>query len=225
MLKDATYKEKFAMLARWMPAIVETVKKDLRNEHLKKDYAFVRYYFSGKNFNKLSTEELAQAYTHAIANGENAEELAEFVSNRWLLKHTDLYHYFEQQLTRINPNFSEIDLIDKSTSLNLMEDAIRQFGAAQTYLFCILNSVVFPDEIYELLNQRAEQNVQQTQVEAANQKELQSLEDMKRNCEQQVARLTDKYEKKLAGLQKKYTQDVANLKKQIVNLQRKLNPS
>lgn len=222
MLKETTYKAKFDMLASWMPLIVESVKKDLKNDHLKGDYAFFKHYFPGKNLNKLTTEELAQAYSNAIATSEKAEELAEFITNRWLIKHSDLYHYFEQELTKINPNFNDLDVLDKQTSLKLMEGSIQQHGAPHTYLFCILNSVVFPPEVFAKLSQLAEQAAKQAAAETTVKQEHESVEAMQRNYEQQIARLTDKYEKKLIGLQKKYTTDVEALKKQVANLQRKL---
>jgi hypothetical protein len=222
MLKDSTYKEKFATLSAWMPLIIETIKKDLKNEHLRKDPGFSRLYFPGKNPAKLTSEELSAAYLHAIADGENAEELAEFISNRWLLKNGDLYHYFEQELGKINPNFNEITDIDKPVATAIMEGAVKQFGAISTYLFCVLNSVVFPEEIYKKLSQDAIKREVEEKAEAmVSVKEL-SAEAMQRNHEQQVARLSDKYEKKILGLQKKYIQDVEILKKQIANLQRKL---
>jgi len=225
MLKNTTYKEKFAMLSPWMPFIVEAIKKDLKNDHLRKDMAFVRQYFAGKNTNKITTEDLVQAYTHALANEENGEDLAEFVSNRWLLKHSDLYHHFEQELTKIDPNFSDLEVMEKEPSMAIMEKAVKEFGAPETYLFCVLNSVVFPDEVYKLLNQRAEQHVKHSIAAAEEQKKQSSAEAIQQDFEQQISRLTDKYEKKLQGMQKKYNTDTEILKKQITNLQRKLNAS
>lgn len=225
MLKNTTYQEKFAILAPWMPSIIESIKKDIKNEHLKKDAAFFRHYFQGKNIAKLVAQELAPAYSHAIAHNEKAEELAEFVSNRWLLKHSDLYHYFEQELTKVAPNFSELEVLDTESSLNMMEKAIQQFGAPATYLFCVINSVVFPKEVYDTLRQRAEHHVEQSTQELAAKQEQMAADSMQNNYELQIARMTDKYEKKILGLQKKYTQDVESLKKQIVALQRKLQGS
>lgn len=222
MLKESTYKDKFAMLQNWMPVIADAIKKDLKNDHLKKDPGFSRLYFPGKNPAKLTSEELAEAYTRAIATEEGAEELAEFISNRWLLKHSDLYYFFEQELGKINPNFNEIKEIDKATATKIMEASVQQFGAVSTYLFCVLNSVVFPEEIYKKLSQDAVKRAEEEKVEAKASEEDASVEAMQRNHEQQIARLTDKYEKKILGLQKKYTIDVEALKKQIANLQRKL---
>ena len=223
MLKESTYKDKFNTLQIWMPLILDTIKKDLKNEHLKRDPGFSRLYFPGKNPAKLTTEELVDGYSQALANEENTEELAEFIANRWLLKHTELYHYFEQELGKINPNFNELKDIEKPVATKIMEGAVQQFGAISSYLFCVLNSVVFPEEIYQTLSKDADKHAKEKQVEEKVSAENASVEAMQRNHEQLVARLTDKYEKKILGLQKKYTQDVDTLKKQVANLQRKVS--
>jgi hypothetical protein len=222
MLKDSTYKEKFAMLQGWMPLIIDSIKKDLKNEHLKRDPGFSRLYFPGKNPSKLTIEELSDAYTQALAEGENTEELAEFIANRWLLKHSDLYYYFEQELGKINPEFSEIKDIDQQLATKIMEGATQQFGTISTYLFCVLNSVVFPDEIYKKLGHDAAKHAVEKKEEDKVSAENASAETLQRNQDQQMARVIDKYEKKIMGLQKKYLTDVETLKKQIANLQRKL---
>jgi hypothetical protein len=225
MLKNSTYKEKFALLTPWMPMILDSIKKDVKNEHLRKDWNFFNRYFTGKNLNKLSLEELATAYSQAITTGENAEELGEFLTNRWLLKHSDLYHYFEQELSKINNNFNELEMLDKELSENMMETAVQHFGAGKTYLFCVLNSVVFPEEVFKVLEKKAEIEASQKDSTLQMEKEERSLEAIERTSGQQIARLTDKYEKKLAGLQKKYVCDVEVLKKQVATLQRKLSAS
>lgn len=222
MLKESTYKEKFAMLKPWLPLIIETIKKDLKNEHLKRDPGFVRQYFPGKNAAKLTLDELVEAYTKAIFDGENGEELAEFIANRWMLKHTDIYHYFEQELSKINPNFSELQDIDKPTATKIMDGSMQQFGSIASYIFCIFNSVVFPEDVYKQLGTHASKTAVEKKEEDKKNDAEASLETLKRNYEQQIARLVDKYEKKILGLQKKYVIDVDTLKKQIANLQRKL---
>ena len=52
MLKETGYQEKIEIVAPWLDEIVETVKKDLKNEHLKVDKAFCKKYFLGKVLNK-----------------------------------------------------------------------------------------------------------------------------------------------------------------------------
>ena len=98
----------------------------------------------------------------------------------------------------------------------------KQFGAAQTYLFSVLNSVVFPDAIFKEMETKARQEQHTVGEEKKRQDEQLSADAMKREHEREVARLTDKYEKKLIGLQKKYVTDVESLKKQVSLLQRKL---
>lgn len=223
MLKEATYKEKFVLLADWLPNIIETIQKDLKNEHLKNDPRFTKTYFNNKNPHKLTTAELTSGYNQALNSEENAEPLGEFIANRWMIRHTDLYHFFEERLRRINPNFTEMTEIEPHAARTLMEDAINEFGARNVYLFSIINSVVFPAQIYEQLRRRAHESAEIERVEAEIQAEKHSIESMQQSHEQQIARLTDKYEKKIQGMQKKYTLDVEALKKQIASLQRQLH--
>ena len=100
MTDDSTYKEKFANLKSWIATIIEDIKKDLKNEHLKKDFQFIKNYLGSKNVNKVTNEDLVEAYAKAIAEDDNSEQIGEFISNRWMIKHTDIYHYFEKCLTR-----------------------------------------------------------------------------------------------------------------------------
>jgi hypothetical protein len=223
MIKNTTYKEKFSMLQPWMPLIIDSIKKDLKNEHLKNDPGFLRANFPGKNPSKLTLEELTDAYTKAIAEGEDPEQLAEYIANRWVLKHSDIYYYFEQELAKINPEFSEIKKIDQQLATKIMERAIQQFGTITTYLFCVLNSVVFPEDVYKQLSSNASRQATEKKEEVKADTEKASLETLKRNHDQDIARLVDKYEKKLLGMQKKYLADTEMLKKQIANLQRKLS--
>jgi len=223
MLKDTTYKEKCIMLKAWMPQIMETVKKDLKNEHLKNDYRFVKKYMSGKNVNKLSNEDFIQAYSLALDQEENAEEIAEFITNRWLLKNTELYDYFEKSLSQISSDFTQLTEIDAAKSQAIVDGAMTQFGAPRTYLFSVMNSVVFPKEIFEKLDKRAKEEQSKIHQEEAVHQERLAYDALKQHYEEQIARLTDKFEKKLIGLQKKYVLDTESLKKQITALQKKLN--
>ncbi len=222
MMKNITTKDKFAMLKPWMPLIVETIKKDLKNDHLKKDWAFAKKYLQGKNLHKVTSEELAEAYQNAIAEEETSEEIAEFVTNRWLLKHSDIYHFFEEQLKQITADFNELEEIDHQKASDIVKGSVAHFGAPNTYLFAVMNSVVFPKEVYDQLNKQAKAHVEQEAHQQTQAQERMTLETMQKSYEQQMARLTDKYEKKLAGLQKKYITDVEGLKKQIAALQRKV---
>jgi len=223
MLKDTTYKQKFAMLKFWMPTIVESIKKDLKNDHLRQDIVFFKKYFPSKNVAKLTSSELAEGYSRAMAEEENAEPLGEFLANRWLLKNTEIYNFFEVNLSKINPNFHEIKEIDAQKSKEIINDAIGQFGEPNTYMFSVLNAVVFPQEIYQELDHKAKESLKKEQMAAKSKEEQQSVEKVMKNYELQISRLTDKYEKKLIGFERKYHQDIEMLKKQINNLQKQLN--
>lgn len=48
MLKDTTYAEKMAMLKGWFETILQDIKKDIKNDHLKKDWNFAKSYFPKK---------------------------------------------------------------------------------------------------------------------------------------------------------------------------------
>jgi hypothetical protein len=222
MLKDATYKEKFVILKNWMPEIIETVKKDLKAEHLKKDWMFAKKYFPGINLNKVTNTELVAGYQSAMDGEEKGEEIAEFISNCWLLKNGELYHYFEEELTKVNPNFNEIKVLEPSKSQEISEKAIKQFGAYKTYLFTVLNSVAFQEKDLNNLKSLSEKDLKETENVEKVLVGKQNIEEVEKFYDVKIARLTDKYEKKISGLQKKYMQDVEAFKKQIAILQAKL---
>ena len=223
MLKNISNKERFLMIQEWIPTIIESIKKDLKNDHLKQDYVFVKKYLSNKNFQKASTEDLTNAYIKALQEEELADDIAEFMINRWLLKNTEIYNFFAQELQQINPDFTELEEIAHDASLDIIERANQQFGAPKTYLFSVLNSVVFSPEAFDQLAKRAENEKEEQRSQEESYKQQQSLESMQRNYDQQLARITDKYEKKLQGLQKKYLQDTESLKKQIAQLHKKIS--
>lgn len=221
MLKNATYKQKFQLLNPWMVSIVETVKKDLKNEHLRSDPAFCKQYLSG-NYQKATTEELAEAYAKALAADENSEALGEFITNRWLLKHTDLYDFFEQELIKIAPNFTELEEIPLTQGEKMAKAAAEEFGALPTYLFSVLNSVVLPKPVLAHLEKHSKEEAEHHHQTREKDAEEKTHKDLKTHFEQRIARLTDKYEKKLQGLQKKYMVDTEQLKKQVSLLQKKM---
>lgn len=222
MLKDTTYKEKCFILKPWMPQIIETVKKDLKNEHLKNDFKFFKKYFTGKNINKLTSQDFVQAYLSAIENEENAEEIAEFLTQRWLLKNTELYEYFEKALTRISSDFTQLTEIEIDQSKEILDEAIRLFGAPRTYLFSVMNSVVFSKDVYDRLNQTAEVAQKKNAQEEVEQQKSMAYESLKLHYEEQISRLKDKYEKKLLGMERKYFDDTEALKKQVASLQKRV---
>lgn len=227
MLKDTTFQEKFAILKNWLPVLVDEIKRDLKNEHLKHDHTFVKTYFNGKAVPKITPEELTEAYEKALIVDPRAEAIGEFIAQRWLAKNTDLYKFFSEELEKIAPNFSELELIHDELGLPLAASAVEQHGAVKTYLFSVLNSVVFSPALFDKLAEQAlaeaiEQS-RKTANSASEQEQTRSIDQLKSKYEQQITRLTDSYEKKLSGWQKKHFTEIEQLKKQIAALQRKLH--
>lgn len=222
MYKNASNKEKYAALQKWLPGILENIKKDLKNEHLRKDFAFVKKYFPSKNLNKITLEEMTEAYEQAIAQTDQGESLGEFITSRWLLNHSELYEFFESELSKISNDFTALEEIELQVAQDLVKKATQQFGSTPTYLFSVLNSVVFPSEVFHQMEKEAccEREMEESKKNEAGVKL--DLNASYANHEIEMARMKDKYEKKLSGLQKKYQVDVDNLKKQIAQLQRKL---
>lgn len=221
MLKETGYQEKIEMLAPWLEEIVDAVKKDLKNEHLKVDRSFCKKYFLGKNPVQVPINEMAEAYRIDIASGNAG--LGEFIATRWLLKNTDIYCYFEERIRAISSDFEALEELSEEVSLSLMQTSVKQFGAKKTYLFSVFNSVVFPPKIYAQLKEMAEVETAHTRAEEEVKKTAETCEMQEIRHKRETAALIDRYEKKLSGMQAKYLKDTASLKKQISTLQKKLD--
>lgn len=223
MYRDTTYKEKMTLLKEWGPAIFDEIKRDLKNEHIKQDYVFAKKYLGGKPAQRLTLDELVAGYLRAVEEEEQGEKIAEFIANRWMMKSSDVYGFFEKELSRINPDFNEIVELPEQESNKLIEQAIAEFGAPKTYLFAVINSVCFSKKQFEALKNKAETEKKREEEAFTKLQESASIEQLKKEFESKLSKMEEKYEKKLQGLEKKYVNDTASLKKQIANLSRKLN--
>lgn len=222
MYKDTTYSEKFTILKNWLPQILSEVRKDLRKDHWQQDPQFVKVYLGNKPQQKITQEDMTEGYTRALEKEEGAETIAEFISSRWLFKHSDIYHYFENELRKITQDFTQLNELEVTVAEPIAKKSCELFGAANTYLFCVMNSVVFPEKTFNSLRAVAEKETREHQEQAEKDLVLNSQEEIKRHYETQLARLTDRCEKKLAGMERKYFVDTEALKKQIRTLQKKL---
>lgn len=222
MYKDTTYKEKFTILKNWLPQILNEVRKDLRKDHWQQDPQFVKTYLGNKPQQKITQEDMVVGYGRALEKEEGAEIIAEFISSRWLFKHSDIYHYFENELRKVTQDFTQLTELDAAVAEPLAKKSSDLFGAANTYLFCVMNSVVFPEKVFNSLRSSAEKETRDHKDQAEKEQVLNSQEEIKRHYETQLARLTDRCEKKLAGMERKYFVDTEALKKQIRNLQKKV---
>lgn len=222
MSNEISNKERLVQLGVWLDEVIDAVKKDLKADHLKKDFNFCKKYFPGKNIHKLENQEIVAAYKEALMGEEEADALAEFIIHRWIFKNGEIYHFFEERLRKISPDFTEIVQLTDQQSDVLQQEAFKEFGALRTYLFSYLNGVAFSSEYFKKMAADALLEKKEKKIEEAQIFERRSLEDLKTSHATEISRLKDKYEKKLLGVQKKYTQDVDMLKKQLASVQRKL---
>ncbi len=220
MLKNATYVQKFTMLQSWLPAIIESIKKDLKNDHLRRNPGFIQQYFDVKILNKMGTESMSRGYAAALQAGDEA--VGQLITARWLLRHSDMYDFFENQLQTIDPNFTELEELQPEQGRALMELSVAEFGATLTYLFTILNSVVFDSVTLQQLAKLAESETAERAAKEQQQAGVKKEETTMRTLELELARSKDKYEKRIAGLERKYLQDTEMLKREVARLQRKL---
>lgn len=210
-------KNQFLELKDWMQDVLSTIKKDLKSDHLTVDPTFYKAHFGNRPPNRLSQEELLAAYEKELLEGTN-EELLEFAVNRWVFKHGDLYQHFADKLTQINPDFDQIKDLTEGQGLFILEGATEKFGAIETFLFSVLNGVVFPKKVLDTLRKGAEAERVAKAKTAVSEEERQNLEKILNIHQREVARLHDK----ITGVQKKYTTDTEALKKQIRALQKQL---
>ncbi len=218
MIKEDPYQVKFSKLQPWISDIFQAIRKDLRNEHLLKNPAFVNKHFPKRPLDKLTIHELSSAYLKDIADGD--QELGEKITARWVLKNGELYQFFVAELTKINPKYDEIEALPEDVSSFLLNTAISQFGAGKVYIFAIMNAVVFTEEQLSKLREiaLAEKAAEKPQEETL---KFASVESVKEHYEKEIRKLTEKYEKRMQGAERKYFQDVEGLKKQIAQLHKK----
>lgn len=220
--QQLSHKEKFNLIRPWLSDVFTEIKKDLKQEHLIKDRAFFNKYFKGKTINKLTSDELVEAYYQAIQDEENGEAIGEFVFERWLLKNTDLYHFFDHELSKISDDFTTLKILDPSLGAILRENSCKKFGPEKTYIFSILNGVVFDGATLQSMHEEASKIKRDSLEQEKIKKENEDIETRIRDNEIQMARLKDRYEGRLAGWERKYDKDVTALKKQVAHLQRQL---
>jgi len=214
-------KNEFELIQPWIPSVLEVIKRDIKVDHLPANPAFIKTHFGNRLLNRLKMEEIFEAYQKELLSG-NAS-LIEWVVNRWVFKHGDIYSHFAERLSAINEDFTTLVSLTESQSEQVLQGAAGKFGSLPVYLFSVLNRVVFPASIFARLRHAAEQE-EFAQKEAAKQaRAQQTLEQDVARYQRELTRLHEKYEQKIAGILKKYAIDVEGLKKQIRSLQQKLH--
>lgn len=209
----------FHTLQPWLSQILYTIKKEIKLEHLSKSPAFFKANFGNRPLNRVTNEEICSAYEKELLKGN--QEMEEWVINRWVFRHGDIYQHFADRLSQINPDFFQIKNLDDSQSEKVLLGAPEKFGSLAVYLFAVLNGVVLSLSALEKLRQNAEKEEKIRQEHESKATNHASLEEMLENQKNEMLRLEKKYEEKLAGVVKKHSLDVEALKKQIRALQSK----
>lgn len=213
----------FTHVRPWMGQILQSIKKDIKTDHLPGDKSFYKAHFGARSLNKLTQQEIFAVYEKELLAGN--QDLIEWVVNHWVFKHGDIYRHFAERLGQINPHFQEIESLTDQQAEQILAGAIEAYGATSTYLFARLNAVVFPDAIFEKLHRDALAETRSQEQMQQQKEEKESQEQLVARHQREMARLQEKYEDKLAGVQRKYTMDTEALKKQIRSLQQQINSS
>ena len=221
MLQKEIYQDVFGQLEQWSDEIFSVIKKEIKNDYMRHNPQFFRKYFAKKDPAKLTAQELGAACLQEVKEGN--EELGEWLISRWLVKHGDMYQFFATELSKINPQFDEIEVISDEASEALVRVSSEQFGLTTTYVFCVLNQVRLASGSFEKLRKDAE--TEKNTVKPVEEKASEGVEATIKRYEGIVQKLTEKYEKRLQGLEQKYFNDVEGLKKQIAQLHRRLSGS
>lgn len=213
-IKDVPFTEKMRWLAPYHRELLDSVKKELKQEHLATDRAAHKKLFGNKPVHRISLDELVGAYSPMLTH---FEELGEFIASRWIFKHAEIYEYFSEQLESSVGEFEHLHQLDAALARELVDGALALFSAREVFCFCVLNSVVLPPEEFLLLEQRAKEGGAPQPVSSNEEPETQKLWRS-----EEVERLEQRYLKRIAGLERKFHSEVAQLKRQIAALSRKV---
>lgn len=211
-IKDATYLQKMELLVPYHREILDSVKKDLKREHIGKDKSAHKQLFKSRPLHRIELEELLTVYSPLLLT---REDFGEFVASRWILKNIEIYEFFGKKLEQIEGNFDQLTQLDEAFARSTVQGAIEQFGPRATYFFCVLNSVVLPSGEFRILEELSK-SAEPAQISANSENGQGSVFG-----EQHVRRLEERYRQKLAGLERRYSAEVAALKKHISHLSKK----
>lgn len=210
-----TWAGRYSLLTPWFFDIMNVVKKDCKNEHLKLNPGFVREHFSGMPLHRITIEEMRAVYLRLILGGN--DQLAEFVSNRWLFRNMELYNFFEQALSEVSPDFEKIPELTQEQAEKLIQQASEKFGCENVFCFVVVNEVVIPQDVFNKLQRQA------VEALAKRQKEEEDGECTSQDkWRQEIERLKERQEKKIQEMIKRQQQEVQRLNSEIAKLKEAL---
>jgi hypothetical protein len=211
-----TWSGKFSLLSPWFSDILAAVKRDCKSEHLSVDPYFVRKHFAGKPVQRISLEEMRAVYMREILSGQ--DKVAEFIANRWLFRHMELYRFFEEELGKISPEFDKINELTVEQGDGVIQKAKERFDCEEIFIFTIINDVAFPEPIFEKLQKEALETLAERQKNAPPLAE----DDETERFRQEMDRMKEKHEKKLQEVAKRHGQETARLNAEISELKKTL---
>ncbi len=213
-------KNQFETIQPWIGVVLNAIKKDIKTDHLPAKPGFIKAHFGNRSVHRLTLEEIFDAYAKDLLAGD--QELSEWVVNRWVFKHGDIYSHFAERLGQISQNYSAIESLSEAQSEEILEGVAQKFGALPVYLFSVLNGVVFPEGVFARLRVAAQEEEARLEAQEKGAEETRKGAQTAEAYQRELARLHEKYEGKIAGVMKKYTTDVEALKKQIRSLQKQI---
>ncbi len=219
MKTNATYADKFSALAPWFDRIISSIRRECKQEHLKADPGYVRKFFNGKPLNQISVDEMKAVYADQIVKGH--EQLGEFVANRWIFKHLDLYRFFERKLNEINPNFDQISELSEEQAEKLINEASKEFGLQDVFIFVTLNSVALPETYWTKISDEALDRLAQEKLQEEKNQENQARESV----QQAIQRISTRFEDKLDEQKRRYEHEIRKLQEEVSKLKKKLDVS
>ena len=203
------WSDRFSLIAPWFADIIQVIKRDCKSEHLRLDPYFVRKHFGGKPVQYINLEDMRDVYLQQILAGNDT--LAEFVSNRWVFRHMDVYRFFEKELTKICPKFEQLHNMSEEQAATLINEASQEFGVEKVFCFVVLNEVTLPDQIFERLQQEALDKLAVRQKDEETKAEMGALQKL----QQELDRTKERYEKKIQEMTKRHQKEIELLRKQL----------
>jgi hypothetical protein len=212
-----TWSGRFSLLTPWFSDIIDAVKRDCKNEHLRLNPHFVKEYFAGLPMHMINLEEMRVVYLRLILAGN--EQVAEFISNRWLFRHMELYNFFEKALSEVSTEFEKIQELPADKSLAIIQTACEQFGCEKVFCFVVINDVVIPQNVFDRLQRQAVESL------AMRQKEQEGSLSVEEKWRQDVEKLKERQEKKIQEMTKRHQIEVQKLSAEIVKLREQISSS
>ena len=142
-------------LKNWMSIFLRDVKKEIEQDHLQPSTELYQKYFRSRPKGELSWEEIFSAYEEEIARGN--QKISEWVVQRWIFKHGDLYQVLIERMHTISPSLDQVGKLTEEEAKRVVEGLAERFGAVSTFLLVVLNGEVFPISIQNELLELAEE--------------------------------------------------------------------